>query len=336
METPTTKRRPAGTKSIVDRSVVLIVPNPDDTPSFRNGVTPDVERKHRLYGTSLLSAVCTLLKSSASTYATSCTIFHRFYHRVSLTTYCVWTVAMSSLLLATKVEDGAQQRNVRTIILTFDHLYRKRRGCTADCPEDKRVLPMPKLGPVWKEYYERIIDMEHRILRELGFSLYWIPDSHPHKFLGEFMRLLFGSEDQGPNINDDETSQNDDIVRDKHHSKLAQRAWNYCNDSYRMDLCVRFEPEISTCAAVFLAALDLDVVLPTEPRPWWELFLETRDGTDNTHLHRSGQEISTVANAILGMQEYERVDPSYKTFLPSLVDGGSFNDPDSFIYESRS
>lgn len=27
-------------------------------------------------------------------------------------------------------------------------------------------------------------------------------------------------------------------------AQLAQRSWEYCNDSYRLDLCVRFDSEV--------------------------------------------------------------------------------------------
>jgi hypothetical protein len=262
--------RKAATKSVVDRSVVSLLPNPDDTPSLRDGVMPDVERKHRLYGTSLLSAACNLLKlEDASTYATACTIFHRFYHRVSLTQHCVWSIAMASLFLATKVEDGAQQRNVRTLILTFDHLYRKRRGCLkGEIQQDKRVLPMPKLGPVWKEYYELVLDMEHRILRELGFTFYWVPDSHPHKFLWEFLRLLFQLEER--HVGTEEGSEmngggeNENASQKQQHHELAQRAWNYCNDSCRLDLCVRFDSEVIVRPLFFQW-----LCMPTD----WEIYI---------------------------------------------------------------
>lgn len=230
-------------KTVVDRSIVIVLSNPDDTASRRQGVSVAAERTHRLHGTSILVAACTLMKLDASSYATSCTIFHRYYHRISLTQHCVWSVAMASLLLATKVEDE-QQRTVRQIIVVFDHLYRKRQGCIKQNDVDeKKVLPMNKLGPVWKEWYELILEIENRILRELGFTLYFIPDSHPHKFLWEFLRILLGLEKVDPSETD-EAEGDEDTTKEKQHSELAQRAWNYCNDSCRLDLCVRFEPEV--------------------------------------------------------------------------------------------
>jgi hypothetical protein len=68
------------------------------------------------------------------------------------------------------------------------------------------------------------------------------------------------------------------------------------------------------------------------PEPWWERFL----GTGGTNRHDGGVKIATVANAILGLVEYEQTNPTARMgFLPSLIPGGSFNDPDSFLWESR-
>jgi cyclin L len=239
-------------KSVVDRSVVIVLPNPDDTASRRDGVSVAVERTHRLYGTSLLAAATKLMKLNASTYATACTIFHRFYYRVSLTQHCAWSVAMASMLLATKVEDGPQQRTIRHIIVVFDHLYRKRRKFIPETTDPQsKVLPLNKLGPVWKEYCELILEMESQIMREMGFVFYFIPDSHPHKFLWEFLRVLLGLEQVDPAqaVMVPENNNDHEPRIETRHAELAQRAWNYCNDSCRLDLCVRFDSEVIVSVA---------------------------------------------------------------------------------------
>jgi len=184
-------------------------------------------------------------------------------------------------MLATKVEDGPQQRTTRQIILTLDHLYRKRRRSSQASNGDgnhnsnnRSVLSMSKLGPVWKEWYELALEMENRILRELGFTLYWIPDSHPHKFLWEFWRLLLGLEQvsavqqendaadtatagEGDDGDKDNAAENkkpetqQQQQQQQFHYELAQRSWNYCNDSHRLDLCVRFDSEVIVRVSFF-------------------------------------------------------------------------------------
>ena len=97
-----------------------------------------------------------------------------------------------------------------------------------------------------------------------------------------------------------------------------------------------------TCAAIYLAAVDFDLPLPVTPRSWWEFFLSKDDsnvkqnGGKASRCKSRGEEVSTVANALLGLREYERNNPPNKGYLTSFVpNGGSFLDPDSFLWESR-
>lgn len=229
--------------SVVNREIVVVLQDPDNH-HHNDGVAPSVERLHRLHGTSLIVDATKLLKLTTSSLATACTIFHRFLHRCSLQQYDVWSVAIGSVVLASKVEE--QPRPIRHIILAFAHIYRRRRlimrkdpsliaqqDFVASSPkatslslEEKEqalrhVQPMSPFGPIYQEWHKVVTDMENVILRELGFTLYWIPDSHPHKFILYFVRVL--------EISD---------------ASFAQTSWNWCNDASRLDLCVRFQAEI--------------------------------------------------------------------------------------------
>ena len=89
----------------------------------------------------------------------------------------------------------------------------------------------------WQRYHdlrEALLTMEKYILKELGFGFYNIMD-HPHKFILYYIKTLGGD------------------------STLAQRAWSYLNDSLRLDCCVRYRAELIACAAIFMAARDLQV-----------------------------------------------------------------------------
>ena len=195
----------AGSLTHLDRRIAVIANGPSE--SRKAGIEASTERLHRLHGTSLVRDASILLSLGASTFATACTIFHRFCHQCSLYDYDVWSVATASTLLATKIEGEPQ--TMKEIIQVFAHLYRKRiLLATTETPDEVRKhplsaslpaastmsleekherlekLPLPsKLAPVYKEWHGRISEMEAVVLRRLGFALYWIPDSHPHKFI---------------------------------------------------------------------------------------------------------------------------------------------------------
>eukprot|EP00559_Dactyliosolen_fragilissimus_P003575 CAMPEP_0184864220 /NCGR_PEP_ID=MMETSP0580-20130426/14145_1 /TAXON_ID=1118495 /ORGANISM="Dactyliosolen fragilissimus" /LENGTH=235 /DNA_ID=CAMNT_0027362913 /DNA_START=507 /DNA_END=1211 /DNA_ORIENTATION=+ len=235
-------------------------------------------------------------------------------------------------MLACKIEEDV--RRIRDIVIVYVHLYRRYRleylyngthhnacalqGLESDKSnilknrqamndEEKQNLlrwikPLPHEGTIFQEWNDALRRSENLILRALGFSIYWIPESHPHKFLLYFIRVLEIKEEKA----------------------VAQKAWNYCNDSCRLDLCVRFEPEIITCAAIYLASLDENILLPMKPRPWWEAFVGS--GQD--------ENMSLVCNSILalGDDKMSGYEQAMRTYIVSLVNGGSFNDPGSHVW----
>ena len=203
-----------------------------------------------------------------SVYSTACVLLHRFYHRVSLCQFDVWSVAMGCVVLAGKIEEFPIR--LRRVVLVFAHLYRRRRlevgyqvGENDESRSDdnnvsesgQRVLtdtekrnvmrfqkPMSPLSQEYRAWEDAIIKSEVEILRQLGFMLSWISDSHPHKFILYIVRAVC---DDTPN------------------NEVAQLAWNYCNDSYRLDLCVHYEAEIivSHNLSPFSLYIKCDIIL---------------------------------------------------------------------------
>lgn len=189
---------------------------------------------------------------------------------------------MASVLLGCKIEE--EVRRVREIICVFVHVYRRMRFAmdyvddekqkeeevkkegserktqgfqtaicsllekqpTLDQEERKNLLryvkPLPIHGPIYKELEEELTNHEHHLLRELGFSLYWIPESHPHNFLLYFMRVLDLVQVKDEEEEGEKEKAND--IPSKGENTIAQIAWNYCNDSCRLDLCVRYKAEM--------------------------------------------------------------------------------------------
>eukprot|EP00980_Cylindrotheca_fusiformis_P018956 scaffold6350_cov117-Cylindrotheca_fusiformis.AAC.1 len=301
--------------TILDRSVSIILK--DATRSAQQGISPSVERLHRMHGTSLIYDASQLLSLGTSTYATACTMFHRFFHQCSLLEYDVWSVAMASTLLAAKVEEAPQ--SIKALIRVYSHLYRKRiLLATTESPEqvEKHPLgaslpeatkwtlaekelrlsksPLPsQMGPVYSTWHDKISKTEAQLLRQLG-------------------------------------------VLELTDSMFAQRAWDYCNDSCRLDLCVRFSAETIACSSILLTAWDMNVILPLKPRPWWETFIGRTKSAD----------LAAAANFIVGLRKMSDTEPAnqdlmlanmgfVQSILPETDNGRSFNDRESFLWDHQ-
>lgn len=257
---------------------------------------------------------------------------------------------MGCIMLAGKVEECP--RRIREVVTVFVHLYRRRRlgvgwdknddDKTDDMGKKKRLLttdeklnllryqhPLPPTSQIYTDWSHALASAETEILRQLGFTLYWIPDHHPHKFILYFVRVL------GLDINNDAEEKNSNVDKSgtsESGISVAQRSWNYCNDASLLDLSVRYEPEIVACAAILLATQhqqqqQQQQQLPMTPRPWWEVFVGPGRGED----------LITVCNAILALDDVDdgnwRME-AMRGFVPSLVKGGSFNDPGSFSWDA--
>jgi len=253
-------------------------------------------------------------------------------------------VAMACTLLAAKLEEVAAGRvSMRQLVLAYVHIYRRRTlvmmekassagelmlkhrefvayhsiatTLSLEAKEGKLQAEVPSLsmmGPVWKEWHDAVIQAESRLLRQLGFMFYWItPDKHPHRFVPHFCNALLSPGDE-----------------DKDNSKttqqeLIQTALHYCMLSCRLDLCVRYAPEVIACATIYLSLLDRRENVAS---PWWHVFC----GTEHD------QDISAICNAILGIADSKNNDERIAStmFLKSLgKDVISFNDPGSFVWE---
>jgi hypothetical protein len=108
------------------------------------------------------------------------------------------------------------------------------------------MKPLELGGQQYTMWKNELITMERFLLKELGFSLYNVMD-HPHKYILYFVKLLNGS------------------------NELAQSAWNFLNDSLRLDLSLRYSAQLIASATIFLAARKISFPLP-EDLPWWEVF----------------------------------------------------------------
>lgn len=177
---------------------------------------------------------------------------------------------MACLLIASKVEEDP--RAIRTAVAAFRHLYRRRRlrihddmrvsygGAHAEadhvlCTDEEKenllrhVPPVSLGGAMYAEWKNALEEKESLILRTLGFTLFWIPDSHPHRFILYFVRVL-EIQDGIVSFYICSTLFCQDLLTwvvlqsNSLYAQVAQEAWNYCNDSCHLDLCVRYDAEV--------------------------------------------------------------------------------------------
>ena len=242
----------------IPKEVALLSP-----PSVSDGtMSVDEERRYRAFGCELICECGIQLELPQVAVATAQVFFQRFFHRCSFRDMDAHHVVMGAIFLAGKVEEC--QMRMRPVISVCHAAMLRRQGLA--------ITPIVLGGETYTEWKMALIRSERLILKELGFQVYQgVSQEHAHKFLLYFVRVLNGD------------------------APLAQRAWNFLNDSLRLDLCVRYSAEALACAAIFLAAKDLSFPLP-ESVPWYEVLGAKREVLDDiceaiTSLYNSSDPI---------------------------------------------
>ena len=108
------------------------------------------------------------------------------------------------------------------------------------CPKPIMVLdPSSNQGVKLKNI---MIETERYILKELGFEIFRLTD-HAHKYLISYVKLLRASKE------------------------LTQKAFYYCNDSYKTSLCVHYPPHTIAVGCIYLAIRTSNYPIPKNN--WW-------------------------------------------------------------------
>jgi cyclin L len=310
----------------LDRSIILQLDHPDDTPSRKHGILAHEERCQRLHGIGLLHDAAIIIDAPRDVFRTASVIFHRSYHQTSLREIDVWSMAMGSMALGCKVEE--MKISFRELVVVFNHLYRKRilclvgdddtdrllykteRVCGCDLsrsmtlPHKKELLrrsmtPLSPHGPIYEAWHDALVQTERQILRQMGFTLYWISDSHPHHCIDRLCDALSLTEET-----------------------VKSRAHEACDRTYYIDACVRFPATTIARAAVFVACQIEAVQLLPE---WTK---ENDSGADQ-------QDVSDLCNWILGVSDAsnDAIVSTRSCYLRSHVPNGSFNDPGGLVWD---
>lgn len=221
-----------------------------NSPSKQSGISEHDEREHRFFGCELIQEAGILLRLPQVVMVTGQTIFHRFFYQESFSDYDAFQVAMASIFLSAKVEE--RPKRIRTVLNVFYAMFQRRQQKNDD--KVAELVPFDLNGGLYSVWREELIATERRVLIRLGFGMYNIMD-YPHKYILYFVKVLDGSQE------------------------LAQSAWNYLNDTLRIDICTRYSAESIACAAIYLASRVVQEPLPSSP-PWWELFDTTKENVE--------------------------------------------------------
>ena len=231
----------AGVKLTLD-NVLLSPEELEACPSVKDGLTSEEEQNLRNLGCEYIQISGIMLRVPQVAMANAEVLFQRFYCIKSFTINKMEEMAMACIWLASKIEEAP--RRIRDVINVFHYMHQKLK--------DKSCTPTPlPLDHSYIELKARVIKLERRLLKELGFCVHV---KHPHKSIVVFLNVL------GLDKNRD----------------LVQTAWNYMNDSLRSVLFVSHSPETIACACIYLAARVLQVPLPNKPH-WFYLFNATEE-----------------------------------------------------------
>lgn len=205
----------------------------------------------RIFACDIIQETGQLLRLSQVVISTAQMLFQRVYHTQDFTfdKYPLDITAIAAIFLAAKIEENPKKsRDVMD------------KSIYVICQEIGREIVLRR--DEYETIREEIITTERRILKNLGFNLL---SGYPHKLLVSYYTAIVHNLDPEEEIWDYQKRQ-----------KLLQLAWNYCNDSSRMDISIKYSEEAVACACIQMACEKTGMLFPksTDGREWHQLFVE--------------------------------------------------------------
>ncbi|KAL8730813.1 MAG: hypothetical protein Q9181_004528 [Wetmoreana brouardii] len=204
------------------------------TPSILEGTPPEKERENRGKGVNFIFQVGMMLRLPQVTLATASVLLHRFFMRHSMNAFHYYSMAATSLYLATKIEEDC--RKMKDLVV----------ACVRVAQKDSHKIVDEQDKEYWR-WRDNILHNEDVLLEALCFDLTLDP---PYKLLFEYLNY-FGESD---------------------NRRLRNSAWAFINDSCITTLCLQFPSRTIAAAALYAAAKHCRIYIldDEEGRPWWE------------------------------------------------------------------
>ncbi|KAK8823626.1 hypothetical protein WA577_002545 [Blastocystis sp. JDR] len=240
------------------QELILTPEEQKNTPSVLKGMTEEQEFAYRCFACELIRDASIMMGTSPVVSASGQIICHRFYYFYSFQQCHPFFVAMACFFIGSKIEEELQP--VPRTVKAFYQIYQERTG--------QPLTQLTDTDPIYIRWRSILFGTEQLVLSAFGYHLYGVVD-HPHRYILFFIKKLgFGS-------------------------VLAQRAWNILNDSQQLPLCVAYSASSIACAAIYLAAMSLELQLPAVE--WWELF------------DCSAEEIQQIIHSIVQLYQRSRI-----------------------------
>ncbi len=228
-----------------------------------------IEKIHRIFGCEVIYEAGKQMNVSLTIVATAQCILHRFYyHNKSMRRYDAFFVSMGAFLLSTKVEENPKL--LEEVVSTFYLIYRRRVNAPLNFIDTK--------SQTFTNWMSQLRNIEMNLLKELGFVFYDVIEL-PFAYLDTLLlqcQLFTAST---------ENEMNESTVKEKTQKLL--------NDSFLIDLCVRYHPNEIASACVYLIQKDFRIQILNNN--WWEsLTLQQQDS------------INTIADELTSLQNTPR------------------------------
>lgn len=231
----------------------------------------------RIFACDIIQKAGIVLKLPQTAITTAQMLLQRVYHTPDYTfdKYPLDITSMAALFLGAKIEEYPKKAleviYVFTIVLS-DKLKRNIKFTYRD-----------------EKIRKELITAEKRLLKNLGFNLL---SSYPHKMIVILHSAIVNLLDPANNV-----------WKRKDNEHSLQIAWNYCNDSMKTDVFIKYNEKAVACACIQMACFDTRTFFPksSDGREWYSLFV------------KDDSEVIAATNTIQSL--YDRREPDTNKFI---------------------
>ncbi|OQS07611.1 cyclin [Thraustotheca clavata] len=246
-----------------------------DSPSRRDGMAPAHVELYRIRCCEFIEKLGAIFRLPLLVVASGKVFFHRFFALQSYKMYDAWLIAATCLFLAAKVEEHYMK-----VVDYTKHYLAHRKRLSQDPKINSAIRPSMPTSPTIEAETEMILFTECIVLHVLAYDLNIV---HPYTFVANYVTAALNSISANTEANT---------------KTIKKAAWSFINDSSKSTVCLRFEPQVITAAAVYLAGCYEDM---------WPTNLNTTTETKWSSIFNIAHDALQASVALI-LTTYSRVE----------------------------